>query len=185
MLTLPNFKETFSKSSLVIDDLPAMTVHSISLTGFPAVPQNNFPWLLVKNIPFFPDKNAEKGQFFPDSRWKWTFFSWSKRGFFCICNKIFFPAFKQHYYQLYISQCADFSDYNDYLEDPPWLGPTRKFLKIGIQRLAKNHQIQGILERNSLTFKGFNKNSLTFPGFPWLFLKTAPFPGFPWPLGTL
>ena len=108
--------------------------------GFPAVPQKNFPWLLVKNLPFFPDKNAEKGQFFPDSRWKWTFFPWSKRGFFCICNKIFFPAFKQHYYQLYISQCADFSDYNDYLEDPPWLGPTRKFLKIGNQRLAESHK---------------------------------------------
>ena len=48
--------------------------------------------------------------------------------------------------------CAGFSDYNDYLEDPPWLGPTRKFSKIGIQRMAKNHQIQGILEKNSLTF---------------------------------
>ena len=28
-----------------------------------------------------------------------------------------------------MAKCADFSGYHDYLEDPPWLGPTRNFLE--------------------------------------------------------
>ena len=160
-----------------------MNHFSIAQTGFPAVPQNNFPWLLVKNLPFFPDKNAEKGQFFPDSRWKCTFFPWPKRGFFGFAIKISFLLLNNTTISCTLVRCANFSDYNDYSEDPPWLGPTRKFLKIGIQRLAKNHQILskafwkkipwlfpdfwGILQK----FPDFSRFSLTFS-------KNSPFSRF-------
>ena len=60
---------------------------------------------------------------------------------------------------------------------------------VKIERSAKNHQIQGILEKKfldfSLTYEKFYKNYLTFPGFPCLFLIAGPFPGFSRPLGTL
>ena len=83
----------------------------------------------------------ENGPFFPDQ----------KGDFFVFAIKISFLLLNNTTISCTLVRCADFSDYNDYLEDPPWLGPTRKFLKIGNQRLAKNHLIQGILERNSLT----------------------------------
>ena len=81
----------------------------------------------------------ENGPFFPDQ--KGDFFVFAIK-----ISSLFFTI------SCTLVGCAGFSDYNDYLEDPPWLGPRRKFSKIGIQRMAKNHQIQGILERNSPTF---------------------------------
>ena len=67
-------------------------------------------------------------------------------------------------------KCLDFGGFHDYLENPPWLGPTKKILKIEFQRLAKNQSISRDSRKKlpdfSLTFEVFYKNSLTFPGFP-------------------
>ena len=39
------------------------TVNRGYFPGFPAVPQNNFPWLLIKNDPFSLTKVLKKGSF--------------------------------------------------------------------------------------------------------------------------
>ena len=52
--------------------------------------------------------------------------------------------------------------------------PTRNILKIEIPRLAENHQIQGILEKNSLTFEKIYK----FSRFSLTFSRSSPFSRF-------
>ena len=75
----------------------------------------------------FSRTQDENGPFFPDQ----------KGDFFVFAIKISFLLLKNSTISCTLVRCADFSGYNDYyLEDPAWLGPTRKFLKIGIQRLA-------------------------------------------------
>ena len=57
---------------------------------------------------------------------KMDFFPWPKLVLF---NKIISKLFENASISVKQVGCANFSGIHDYLEDPPWLGPTKKILK--------------------------------------------------------
>ena len=67
-----------------------------------------------------------------------------------------------------IVSCADFSGYHNYLEDPPWLGPTRKILK----KLRFQDRLK------TIKFKAFWKKFPDFSRFSQTFSKNSPFSRF-------
>ena len=125
-------------------------------------PRIVFPDFCFKTCPFFLTKVVKKGSlslnqdengpFFPDQNWHK----------FHIVVKIIFTIFKSATFQWKISQLCRFQWLNRdyYLKDPPWLGPTRKILKIGIQKLAETIKFKAFLKEipgNFPDFRGISR----------------------------
>ena len=64
------------------------------------------------------------------------FFMTKNGKFFHVVVKKIITLFKNNLVSFTIVKCSDFSGYHDYLEDPPWLGPTRKKLKKGDSKIG-------------------------------------------------
>ena len=142
-------------------DDEVLKLHNLN-QGSQQFPRSIFPDFWLKIYPFSLTKVLKKGSF-SLSQIKWTFFPSPNSAIF---KKKYWNFSKNPPSVLNRSGVLIFGGFHYYLEDPPWLGRTKKFWKIGIPRLAKNHQFQGILERNSLTFPWLLDY---FTKIPWLF----------------
>ena len=150
--------------------------------GSQQFPRTIFPDFLLKIHSFSLTKMLKKGSFSRNQDENRPFFHDQNRPIFHFVVKKLIASFKNTPTSFIIVSCADISGYHNYLKDPPWLGPTRKFSKnrdskIGWKPSNSRHSGKKI----PWPFPDFWENLQKFPDFSRFsltFSKNSPFSRF-------